>query len=42
MGLRVMGLGNGVLRPPYLLPPESEQEEMARAFEQVGIPELRR
>ncbi len=40
MGLKVSGRGNGVLRPPYLLPPESELEEMARALDALGVPEL--
>lgn len=42
MALKVLGLpaGNGVLRRPYLLPPEEEQREMARAFEALRIREI--
>jgi 4-hydroxy-tetrahydrodipicolinate synthase len=42
MALKVLHLpaGNGVLRRPYLLPPEDEQAEMARAFERLHIREL--
>jgi dihydrodipicolinate synthase/N-acetylneuraminate lyase len=41
MALQVLDLpaGNGVLRRPYLLPPESERAEMARAFEALRIRE---
>jgi 4-hydroxy-tetrahydrodipicolinate synthase len=41
MALHVLDLptGNGVLRRPYLLPPESEQAEMARAFDALRIRE---
>lgn len=39
MGMKVWGLGNGVLRPPYLLPPEDEQAEMAAAFDAIGLRE---
>ena len=39
MAMKVLDLpgGNGVLREPYLLPPASELEEMARAFEKFGL-----
>ncbi len=42
MALKVLDLpaGNGVLRRPYLLPPESEQREMAAAFEALRIREI--
>jgi dihydrodipicolinate synthase/N-acetylneuraminate lyase len=41
MALHVLDLpaGNGVLRRPYLLPPESEQAEMAQAFDALRIRE---
>jgi 4-hydroxy-tetrahydrodipicolinate synthase len=42
MALHVLDLpaGNGVLRRPYLLPPEAEQADMARAFADLRIREL--
>lgn len=42
MAMKVLDLpgGRGDLRKPYLLPPESEQAEMARAFEQLGVRKL--
>lgn len=40
MGLKVRGLGNGVLRLPYLLPPAEEQRKMADQFAALGIDEL--
>ena len=40
MGLKVRGLGNGVLRRPYLLPPEEEQRKMADQFAALGVDEL--
>jgi 4-hydroxy-tetrahydrodipicolinate synthase len=41
MALKVLDLpaGNGVLRRPYLLPPEEAQREMAQAFEALRIRE---
>jgi 4-hydroxy-tetrahydrodipicolinate synthase len=39
MGLKVLGRGNGVLRPPYLLPDEGEQAIMAAAFARLGLPD---
>lgn len=39
MAMKVLGLGNGVLRPPYLLPPEEEQARMAAAFTALRIRE---
>jgi 4-hydroxy-tetrahydrodipicolinate synthase len=39
MALKVLGLGNGVLRPPYLLPPQEDQARMAAAFEALRIRE---
>jgi len=42
MALKVLELpgGNGVLRRPYLLPPEEEQQDMLRAFQRLRIREL--
>jgi 4-hydroxy-tetrahydrodipicolinate synthase len=39
MAMKVLNLpgGNGVLREPYLLPPAAELDEMARAFEKLGL-----
>jgi dihydrodipicolinate synthase/N-acetylneuraminate lyase len=44
MALKVLDLpgGNGQLRKPYLLPPPAELEEMARAFDAMGVRELER
>ncbi len=42
MAMKVLDLpaGNGVLRRPYMLPPEAEQREMAQAFEALHIRDL--
>jgi dihydrodipicolinate synthase/N-acetylneuraminate lyase len=40
MALKVLGLGNGVLRPPYMLPPEEDQRKMSAAFDQLRVREL--
>lgn len=42
MGMKVLGLpgGNGVLRRPYLLPPEADQQEMGRLFREMRLKEL--
>jgi 4-hydroxy-tetrahydrodipicolinate synthase len=42
MAMKVLDLpgGNGVLRRPYLLPPEEEQAEMATAFAALRIGEI--
>jgi len=40
MAMKVLGLGNGVLRPPYLLPGEDDQRRMAEAFTRMGVREL--
>jgi 4-hydroxy-tetrahydrodipicolinate synthase len=40
MGLKVRGLGNGVLRLPYLLPAEEEQRKMADQFAALRIDAL--
>jgi 4-hydroxy-tetrahydrodipicolinate synthase len=42
MGMRVLSLpgGQGPIRKPYLMPPQTELDEMARAFEQLGIRQL--
>ncbi len=40
MAMKVLGLGNGALRPPYLLPPEEDQRKMAEAFERLRIRQL--
>jgi 4-hydroxy-tetrahydrodipicolinate synthase len=37
MGMRVLGIGNGVLRPPYLLPDDDQLEEMRVGLEGLGI-----
>lgn len=37
MAVKVLGLGNGVLRPPYLLPGEDELQQMADAFQQLRL-----
>jgi dihydrodipicolinate synthase/N-acetylneuraminate lyase len=39
MAFRVLGLGNGVQRKPYLLPDEADQRRMAEAFERLQIVE---
>lgn len=39
MALRVLGLGNGVMRPPYLLPPEADFQRMAAALDKLGVRE---
>jgi len=39
MAMKVLGLGNGVLRPPYLLPPQEDQDRMAAAFAALRIRE---
>jgi 4-hydroxy-tetrahydrodipicolinate synthase len=39
MGMKVLGLGNGVLRPPYLLPDETEQAAMAAGFAELALPD---
>jgi 4-hydroxy-tetrahydrodipicolinate synthase len=38
LGMNVLGLGNGVLRPPYLLPGEEDQQRMAAMFDEAGLP----
>jgi 4-hydroxy-tetrahydrodipicolinate synthase len=40
MALKVLDLGNGVLRPPYLLPSEDDQRRMLAAFDALGVREL--
>jgi 4-hydroxy-tetrahydrodipicolinate synthase len=40
MAMKVLGLGNGVLRPPYVLPSESDQQRMAGALASLRIREL--
>ena len=40
MGMKVLGLGNGVLRAPYLLPPEEELQQMSDAFAALHLQEL--
>jgi hypothetical protein len=42
MAMKVLDLpaGNGVLRRPYMLPPESEQREMLHALDALRIREL--
>jgi 4-hydroxy-tetrahydrodipicolinate synthase len=40
MAMKVLGLGNGVLRLPYLLPPQEELDKMAAGFEALKIRQL--
>jgi 4-hydroxy-tetrahydrodipicolinate synthase len=40
MALKVLDLGNGVLRPPYALPPEAEQKKMSAQFDRLRVREL--
>jgi 4-hydroxy-tetrahydrodipicolinate synthase len=40
MAMKVLGLGNGVLRLPYLLPPDEDLRRMADAFAALRIAEL--
>ncbi|MDE3100687.1 MAG: dihydrodipicolinate synthase family protein [Chloroflexota bacterium] len=40
MAMKVLGLGNGVMRRPYLLPPEDDQRRMAKAFAALRLQEL--
>ena len=40
MSMKVLGMGNGVLRPPYLLPNEAEQQRMAAAFQKLKVREV--
>ncbi len=37
MGLKVMGLGNGVIRAPYVLPGPDELARMAAGLRQLGV-----
>jgi 4-hydroxy-tetrahydrodipicolinate synthase len=37
MGMKVLGLGNGVLRPPYLLPGQDQQDEMLAGLQRLGL-----
>lgn len=40
MGMKVLGMGNGVLRRPYLLPPQSELDRMAAMFEAMKLRQI--
>jgi 4-hydroxy-tetrahydrodipicolinate synthase len=40
MGMKVLGLGNGVLRPPYLLPGSDQQDEMLAGLRRLGLSPL--
>ncbi len=40
MALKVLGLGNGVLRPPYVLPSEDDQRRMDASFRAMHLAEL--
>ena len=40
MAQKVQGLGNGVLRLPYLLPPDGELATMARQFKEIKLDEI--
>jgi 4-hydroxy-tetrahydrodipicolinate synthase len=40
MAMKVLGLGNGVMRPPYLLPPDDDFERLSRGLEHLQIREL--
>jgi 4-hydroxy-tetrahydrodipicolinate synthase len=42
MAMKVVGIGNGVIRKPYLLPGEEDQRRMAEAFDTLRIMELER
>jgi hypothetical protein len=42
MAMKVVGIGNGVIRKPYLLPGEDDQRRMAEAFSNLRIMELER
>lgn len=42
MAMKVLGLGNGVIRKPYLLPGGDDQRRMADAFVRLNIMELER
>jgi hypothetical protein len=39
MAMKALGLpgGNGVLRPPYLLPDQSQLDEMAQMLDRFGL-----
>ena len=38
--MKVLGLGNGVLREPYALPPEEELNELSVRFDRLGLRNL--
>jgi 4-hydroxy-tetrahydrodipicolinate synthase len=40
MAMKVLGLGNGVLRPPYVLPGDDDQRRMAEGLARIGTAEL--
>lgn len=40
MAMKVLGLGNGVLRAPYVLPGEAELNKMAAAFDTLHVREF--
>jgi 4-hydroxy-tetrahydrodipicolinate synthase len=42
MAMKVVGIGNGVIRKPYLLPGDDDQRRMAEAFRKIGIMDLER
>lgn len=42
MAMKVLGLGNGVIRKPYLLPGADDQQRMADAFARLKLMELER
>jgi len=42
MSLKVLGLGNGVMRPPYLLPPQEDFDRLSVSLRGLGIAEIDR
>jgi 4-hydroxy-tetrahydrodipicolinate synthase len=40
MAMKVLGLGNGVLRPPYLLPPEEDFERLGASLDALRVREI--
>jgi hypothetical protein len=40
MTLKVLGLGNGIMRPPYVLPPDDKLGEFKAALDATGVWDL--
>jgi len=40
MTLKVLGLGNGVIRPPYVMPPADHLQKFKAALDEIGVWEL--